>query len=613
MRLNSNRLRLALASSVALSMVTTSTVAQTVEVLYTKIDASSTSSTPWTLDLAGSPAPSKFKSIDAFTVSHDGATWVLRGTNRLGGELENMLVLGDAQADPQLALNLAQEGQAVPTEAPGVRWHFFDGLQPVAFDTAGNLALHGRTQGPPTGQQERIMKRSAAGVWSVVLREGDPLHGLRDSSAGGPGDEGLGSMVSGVHLLDDGRVGYIVTPIQNCHSSNYPAFLYDDQGFMQSGVSMLDTGEVWDDFDPGGTGGTPDGAFYYSTGVTENLNTSLDDVFAVNNVTVFAEGQPVAVGGLTYQETFEVEMAANGNWIARGDDSSNDDWCVVNGTLVAQTGMSVEGGAEAYSIAISACALNANGDWAVTAGTDHPDDRLDEVLVVNGKVIVREGDPVDLDGNGVFDDGAFIGDGSPAAGAFAPSDLALTDDGMVYFIGRLNDGMGNDLDDSGSSTPDAFLRIQLDLIPGEPACFGDGSGTTCPCGNAGAEGEGCANSTGSGALLGSSGEAIVGADTLVLRARQCPANKPGLFLQADGLHVTPPFLGDGLLCLTGTIRRLDVVTTDSSGVATLSGNISLRGGVGAGDTRSYQYLYRDPTGPCSNQSNSTPATEISWQ
>jgi len=595
----------------ALLLATSPVTAQDIEVLYTKIDASTTSDTPWTLDLGGASAPSKFRSIDDFTVSHDGSTWVLKCTNRLGDDLRNMLVLGDASADPQLAQNLAQEGQPVPTEAPGILWDFFDSGRPVAFDSSGNIGMSGRSKGPPVGQRERVMTRSAAGVWTVVLREGDPLLGLSDVN--GAGDEGLGNSVSGVHLLDDGRVGYIVTPIQNCHSSNYPAFLRDDQGFLQSGVAMLDTGATWDTFDLGKTGGTPDGTSYYSVGDTEDPNTSLDDVFAVNNVVVFSEGQPVDTGALLYADTFEVKMAANGNWIARGDDASDDDWCVMNGTLVTQTGMSVEGGAESYAAVFSACAVNSNGDWALIARTDNADAGLDEVLVVNGEVIVREGDPVDIDGNGVFDDGAFIGDGTPTSSAFAPFDLAITEDGMVYFIGRLNDGLGNDLDDSGFSTPDAFLRIPVNLGPGEPFCFGDGSGASCPCGNAGASGEGCANSTGSGAILTSSGEAIVGADTLVLQAIQCPANKPGLFFQANMPHVTPPLLGDGLLCITGGIKRLGVITTDGAGVATSTQSFSVAGGVSMGDTRSYQYWFRDQMGPCSTGSNASSAVEIDWQ
>ena len=57
--------------------------------------------------------------------------------------------------------------------------------------------------------------------------------------------------------------------------------------------------------------------------------------------------------------------------------------------------------------------------------TDNADDSKDHVLVVNGTVIIREGDPVDLDGNGSFDDSVYIGDGTPTSSAFAAIDKAV--------------------------------------------------------------------------------------------------------------------------------------------------------------------------------------------
>lgn len=603
-----------LASSMALAWLFAPTSnAQNIEVLYSKIDASATSDTPWTLDLTGSPAPSKFRSIDDFTISHDGSTWVLKCTNRLGSDLANMLVLGDASASASLASNLAQEGQPVPGEGAGILWDFFDSNRPVAFDSSGNLGMSGRSKGPPTGQRERIMKRSAGGVWTVVLREGEPLTGLTDTPVANAGDEALGNSVSGVHLLDDGRVGYLVTPIQNCSSFNYPAFLYDSAGFLQTGASMLTSGETWDGMDLGDAGGTPDGTSYYIQGDTTESDTAIDDVLTVDNAIVLREGSAVDTGGPILAAVFQTQMADNGNWISRGDDPNDDDWLVLNGTLIAKTGDSVEGGAEAYGNIFAACAVNAAGDWALIANTDNADAALNEVLVVNGQVIAREGDPVDLDGNGMFDDGAFVGDGTPTSTAFAPNDLAITPSGMVYFITRLNDGMGNDLNDSGFTTPDAFVRLQAPNGPGTAYCFGDGSTTACPCGNLGANGEGCANSTNAGAILTASGDATVGSDTVVLSASQCPPGVPGVFFQGNIAQATPPILGDGLLCVTGGIKRFGVTFADGNGDVSSSVTISVLGSVSMGDTRSYQYWYRNTTGPCNGGSNTSNALEIDWQ
>ena len=572
--------------------------AQNIEVLYSKIDSSPTSDTPWTLDLSGASAPSKWRSIDDFTVSHDGSTWVLKGMNRLTSDESNMLVMGTAGGDPLLATNLAQEGQPVPGEAPGILWDFFDSLRPVAFDSTGNMAMSGRSKGPPTGQRERIMKRSSAGVWSIVLREGDPLAGLTDTPATSAGDEALGNSVSGVHLLDDGRVGYLVTPIQNCSSFNYPAFLYDNNGFLQTGADTVASGEIWDGMDLGDSGGTPDGTSFYIQGDT-TASTSTDDIFTVNNAIVMREGQPVVSGGPIYADTFQASMAASGDWIARGDDPANNDWLVMNGSLLAQTGDSVEGGIEIYTDVFAACAVNSNGDWALIARTDNPDPARDEVLVVNGSVLVREGDPVDLDGNGMFDDSVFIGDGTPTSSSFAPNDLAVTTSGMVYFIGRLNDGMGNDLNDAGFSTPDAFLRIQTVSAAGSAYCFGDGTGAPCPCGALGPPGAGCLNTAATGAVLTGSGIGSFSNDTLQFGISGVPGNKPGLILRGD--NQVSGLVGDGILCATGNSQRSHVQVTVAGSTTYTDWNGGPFGSVAnaAGTPTNFQFWYRDPMNTCS--------------
>ena len=73
---------------------------------------------------------------------------------------------------------------------------------------------------------------------------------------------------------------------------------------------------------------------------------------------------------------------------------------------------------------------------------------------------MREGDPVDLDGNGEFDDDAFIGRGNAALSAFHPDDIFLSDDGMLYFFASLRNAAGEDLGSFGTGG-DAFLRLQL--------------------------------------------------------------------------------------------------------------------------------------------------------
>jgi len=597
--------------------------AQDIEVLYTKIDASPTSDIPGTLDLNGQPAPSKWRAIEDFTVSHDGTRWVLKGRTRLGSDMETILILGD-DTGTGAAINMAQEGQPVPGDAPGILWDFFDSGSPASFDSSNNIGLSARSKGGATGTRERIMKRDTAGNWTIVLREGDPLFGLTDTPPSSAGDEALGNSVSGVHLLDDGRVGYIVTPIQNCSSFNYPAFLHDDQGFLQTGASMLVGGETWDGMDLGDSGGTPDGAWFYTQGDTENSDTSIDDVFTVNNTIMLQEGSPIVGGaGPIYADAFQSMMAASGDWAVRGDDPNNDDWAMVSGMMVARTADYVEvGGTELWGDSFSSIACNSVGDWALVGKTDEADNSKDHVLVVNGTVTGREGDPVDLDGNGLFDDGAYIGDGSPDSSAFAANDLAITDSGMVYFIAALNDGAGNDLNDAGFGGPDAFLRMQLDFTHQYPFCFGNlGSGTPCPCGNdndGSVPGSGCANGVfASGARLSVSGTASLTADTLVLAATGLEPSNSGLYFQANNDLSPGNLWGDGLQCAGGQLKRLGVRFSDTAGYSDTSGYpqpISVKAGnINAGDTKYYQCWYRNPTSsPCGSDFNASNGFAVTW-
>lgn len=155
---------------------------------------------------------------------------------------------------------------------------------------------------------------------------------------------------------------------------------------------------------------------------------------------------------------------------------------------------------------------------------------------------------------------------------------------------------------------------------GTPFCFGDGTGTACPCTNSGSPGHGCASSSiaAGGLLVGSGVPGASGAtDTLILTASDIPG--PALFFQgtspfAGGLGIT---FGDGLLCAGGTIVRLGVVfptgTTASypGGLTPLP--IHTAGGTSAGDVRHYQAWYRDAATFCTSFTyNLTQGLTLTW-
>jgi hypothetical protein len=135
-------------------------------------------------------------------------------------------------------------------------------------------------------------------------------------------------------------------------------------------------------------------------------------------------------------------------------------------------------------------------------------------------------------------------------------------------------------------------------------CFGDGTGTACPCGNTSipGAGEGCLNSLGRGGRLARSGSASIANDTLTLHGSGMP-DSSALYFQgtsASGAGAGTVF-GDGLRCAGGAVTRLGTAT-NSAGASSHPGPgglaLSIAGGAAAGETRLYQVWYRNAANFC---------------
>ena len=143
-------------------------------------------------------------------------------------------------------------------------------------------------------------------------------------------------------------------------------------------------------------------------------------------------------------------------------------------------------------------------------------------------------------------------------------------------------------------------------------CSGTGAGTPCPCGNEATEG-GCANSTGSGAVLLWAGTTSASADDLILGVRDVPAGQPALLF--SGLNAVDggggAAFGDGLRCAGGGIQRLGIEGADLTGRAYWGPNLGTAGGWERGDVRRLQAWYRDPGGsPCGSGFNLSNGLEV---
>lgn len=184
--------------------------------------------------------------------------------------------------------------------------------------------------------------------------------------------------------------------------------------------------------------------------------------------------------------------------------------------------------------------------------------------------------------------------------------------GSKFSVGAWND------DENGFQAGAAYVFDLPSLDNrGTAYCFGDGTGTTCPCGLVSPTGQGCPNSGGAGATLESLGSASMSLDTFGLQVEGCPGNKPGLVLRGSlALNAgqgNP--VGDGLLCASGQTARSQVQVT-SAGSTTFSDFRGMPFGAtssGVGATTYYQFWYRDAANACSGSGfNFTNAWEVDW-
>ena len=158
------------------------------------------------------------------------------------------------------------------------------------------------------------------------------------------------------------------------------------------------------------------------------------------------------------------------------------------------------------------------------------------------------------------------------------------------------------------------LEVDTTAIVGE-FCFGDGPSAVCPCGNQSVSGRGCANSVGSdGGRLFATGSASLGAGDLRLHAEGLPAGELVVFASGSVAPLSSPVLvADGLRCLSGPLRRVEVALASSTGVASTLQLPALAEGLLAGDARHYQAWYRDAlASPCGGGANFTQGVSVQW-
>lgn len=555
--------------------------AQTPDVIYTEIASSPTSIVPGTLDGSALPTVARWLDIRDLVVSPDGGSWTLNGRIDLGPGAESALVLGSGT----MGSMLAQEGQRFLGGVTGDVYGSFYPHAVTSFDTTGGLAFRAIALNGTSVTDRLVVHDTSFGSHTVVVQQGDLVTGASDF--GTSGDETIGVGFGSIGLLDSGEVSY-VNAMRNVLPGLDRAYLRGQTVWRQQSVSQVVTllfgATTFKSIFPTGNGTTPDGLHWFIQGEASDEPLQSDQFLLVDGRVVLQESLPIAGSSTVFASVIETHMVSNGDWIARGLDPNGGLWVVYNEELLLRSGDPVDSDQVGVSAIGFGAACNRVGDWAVSCSTTEAS-TTNDVVVLNNEIVLREGDPVDVDGDGLFDDDAFLGEASPSFSTFL--DLWLTDDLALYFVARLRDGSGGDLGK-------AVMRLQL---PSLDFCEGsDGAMAFCPCAS-GRLDTGCDLPQASGGVRLSVVEqqaAVQNRATLSGTGYSTMGAPTSVVIRSSSLDpLTPVVFGDGLRCVSNPFVRLsaDVAV---GGVSTHV--IPHEASLGSGDFY-YQLLFR--SGPAS--------------
>jgi len=442
-----------------------------IEVIYSRAPGAPTSVAPGAVDNSGNPVVTNFVSMLDFWLSPDGTRWMLRGATSQDADSANIVLLGGGVSGTMLL----QEGRPFPGAVGSEVVDFFSGSTCYPFNQSNDFAMALRARGGVASVFQKLV-RYTGGVGAVRFQMGDAYTGMTDNPPANSGNEIIGNSASSISLQNNGVIGWHDPAPGNLHSSRYPVAAYDGVKFLQSNV---DTVTRIDGSGPIGLSSIS------STGTISVFWTSLDgtrvavrgkadingdgsslsdpDCIVVDGqiraqVNMALPGNP-AIMVATLTQTW---VAANNDWYMRGTTGVSPNasgWVVRNGAVIAQAGTPI--GSDSWGASLYTVAGNVNGSWVVTGKSSNTDPAFDDVLVVDGQVVVREGDavPIDINGDG-NPETAFIGRGNNALVAFpAGNCVGIAPDGRIYALVNLRTDASGGSDLASSGTPVALIRI----------------------------------------------------------------------------------------------------------------------------------------------------------
>lgn len=435
-------------------------------VVYSTIPSSPTSDVPG--------LSSKFISFDRPNPSQNGRRWISVASIDSGDTAtDNVLLIGDGAQ----AIVAAREGVTdiedgrVPGGLTGDRRGSIrnDGVWSYSFDLSGFTT------------DDRYVVRGQGQAFSLVFREGEPIVGISGAS--------WGQSINEAHILNDDSISVRATLAGVPTTMDTGLFRRDPSGLVST-LAREQTNT------PSGQTGTPQliNSFGFNSfsqsadGATWTARASLVGAAATNEV-LLKNDQVIVQEGVTIAGLAAPVQTLYGRGIIGGDNrvysagwttsGAAEAFVLRDGVLLAKIGDPVvQGSPEVWDSTVWNTTsgkgfwlytADAAGNYVIGGFTNGAADQNAVIVYNSTRVLLREGDAVDVNGDGEFNDDAFYD--MPASALTGASlgnhieDGWLSDNCFFYKVIFLRDS-------SGAGIGEALIRIDLRECPADFNCDG---------------------------------------------------------------------------------------------------------------------------------------------
>ncbi len=325
-----------------------------------------------------------------------------------------------------------------------------------AINDAGDIAISlvERTA-PPT----RVLAKRVGTQWTIVARQGEDVPFVG-------GNEVWGNLIYPIGINQDGsEVYYRAANTVGTLTDAQDEFVVLGSTIIQWGVTSLPStsGRFFDNF--GSTNYVRTGQDASSWVAFANLSgaTADDDVTISHTGIVAQEG--VAFDGLVSRASRMGGPAISGNGLFtafRSQTSDGTDFVGVGASVVAAKGGTIVDAPAGttwnsftnFSRTFLSVDVNDEGNWTALGGTTTGGVNVGRIVSNFNGVLISDRQAIDLDGNGLADDGVYADLNGGTGGELSAQVLA--NDGAMYAVIRLVD---SDVPAGGAFLGEALVRV----------------------------------------------------------------------------------------------------------------------------------------------------------